>query len=147
MSTYEKAAQIFVETLPACRGLPLDKAARKLLDALYASRIAPMTFRASDEMFRRFHAHCRYLGTATGEGYDGIYNAAIAYAREFDEWTCKTVAQTVVIAGEEITVDVEVPNSTTKASNKQLVRAYEYITQTAAEHKIALPENPGAMDD
>ena len=147
MSTYEKAVGIFIETLPGCRGLPLDKAARKLLDALYAKRIAPMTFRASDEMFRRFHAHCRYLGTETGRGYEDVYQHAIAYAREFGEWTCKTVAQTVTIAGEEITVDVEIPQSTTKASNKQLVRAYEYITDTAAEHKIVLPENPGAMDE
>jgi hypothetical protein len=147
MSTYEKAAAIFVDTLPECRGLPWDKAARKLLDALYVARIAPMTFRASDELFRRYHAHCRYLGTETGRGYEDIYNASILYAREFGEWKCKTSTQTVVIADEEYTVDIDIPLSSTKVSNKQLLRAYEYIVDTAAEHKITLPENPGAMDE
>ena len=49
----------------------------------------------------------------------------------------------VNIAGENITVDVQVPESTTRASNKQLLCAYEYIVETAREHGIVLPETGG----
>jgi len=49
----------------------------------------------------------------------------------------------VNIGGEDISVDVQIPESTTKASNKQLLSAYSYVEDTAKEHGISLPENEG----
>lgn len=141
MTTYERAAQIIAETLPSCRGLPLDRAAAHILRALLDKRIMPQPMRASPELFKRFHAHCSHLGKTDGNGYRYWYNQAIAYAESVDEWPVKIIPRTVTIAGEDITVDVAVPESTTRATNAQLLAAYQVITDAAAEQGIVLPEH------
>jgi len=133
MTTTERAREIMLETIIAPE-------ADRIIGALMDKRITFQTFRASHDMFTRFHAHARYLGKETGEGYSQIYNDAIAYAVGYDTWPVKVVPQEVDIASETITIDVQIPQSTTKATNQQLLCAYEYITNVAAEYKISLPE-------
>ena len=140
MSTYERAAAIIAECGVA--PIPLDKA-KAILDALMQKRYIVVAMKASHDMFTRFHSHARFLGTETGQGYEQIYNDAIAFAVEQDLWPTKLVVTTVNIGGEDISVDVQIPESTTKASNKQLLSAYSYVEDTAKEHGISLPENEG----
>jgi len=117
-----------------------EQVADKIIAVLATKRIGFIAIRASEELFTRWHAHCRTLGDETGYGYREIYNAAIAHAIEQDLWPVRVIPQVVDVAGEAITVDVQVPESTTRASNKQLLCAYEYIVETAKEHGIVLPE-------
>ena len=145
MTTYEKAILIIAETLPKCRGEAVLDAADRILRALQAERIVPTTMRGSPEMLKRWHSHCRFLGTQTGDGYEYFYNLAIAHAVEMDMWPVKLIEKTISIDGHEITVDIQVPQSTTRATNKQLMCAYEVIVDAAAEHKVALPENVEEM--
>jgi hypothetical protein len=140
MSTYERAAVVIADTLPVCRGLPLPEAATRILDALMAKRYVVIAMRASPDLFTRFHAHARFVGERTGDGYQGVYNDAIQYAVERDLWPCKLVVKTIDVAGEEISVDFQIPESTTKATNAQLLCAYEYVTSVAAEQRLSLPE-------
>jgi len=133
MTTTERAREIMLETIIAPE-------ADRIIGALMDKRITFQTFRASNDMFVRWHSHCRYLGKETGEGYEQIYNDAIAYAVERDDWPVKVVSREIEIAGETHTVDIQVPQSSTKATNQQLLCAYEYITNVAAEYKISLPE-------
>ena len=142
VTTWERAAQIIAETCTKCKGLASAELAARILDALLRARIMPTTMRASADMFTRFHAHCRFLGTATGEGYEEWYNKAVAYAVEQDDWPVKLIAKTLSIDGHDITVDVQVPQSTTRANNRQLLTAYTVITEGAKEHGVALPEHP-----
>lgn len=116
-----------------------------VLRALLAKRLTVTALRASTDMFVRFHAHCRFLGTQTGDGYEGIYNEAIAYAESQGAWPVKMLARTVRIDGQDITVDVSVPESTTRATNEELLTAYAYIQMAADEHGVVLPENEGAL--
>jgi len=141
VTTYERARQIIAECLPVKGNESHEVAAERILRALLAKRIMPTTMRASADMFTRWHSHCRFLGTATGYGYKHWYNAAIAYAVEQDDWPCKLIAKTITIDGHDITVDVQVPESTTKANNRQLLTAYTVITEGAAEHGVVLPEH------
>jgi len=141
MTTFEKAKQVIAKTLPDCRGLSLPDAAGLILNDLLKNRIMPTTMRASSDLFTRFHAHCRFLGTETGDGYEDWYNRAIQHAVEQDEWPVKLIAKTISIDGHDIDVDVQVPQSTTKATNKQLLTAYEVIQDGAKEHGITLPEH------
>uniref|UniRef100_A0A6M3LR10 Uncharacterized protein n=1 Tax=viral metagenome TaxID=1070528 RepID=A0A6M3LR10_9ZZZZ len=140
MSIYERAHAIIVETLPSCKGRPFDEVATLILKALYRKRIAPVAMKASVEMFTRFHAHCRYLGQATGDGYEGVYNDAIEYAMITDDWPCKIVVREIEVAGETMAVDIQVPQSTTRATNAQLRKAYEYIEGVAKDRGVVLPE-------
>ena len=133
MTTTERAWVIMIETIPGPE-------ADTIIGGLMEKRITFQTFRASHDMFTRFHAHARYIGKETGEGYQQVYNDAIAYAVERDTWPVKVVPQEVVIASETITIDVQIPQSTTKATNQHLLCAYEYIVAVAAEYKISLPE-------
>ena len=91
MTTYNAAAHIIADTLPACRGVPLMQAADRILRALLDKRISTVTMRASAEMFRRFHAHCRYLGTATEYGYQYYYDKAVEVMVETGDWPVKIV--------------------------------------------------------
>ena len=141
MNTYERSASIIADSLPQ-RGseTPLD-AADRILRALLAKRITTTTMRASASMFTRWHAHCRFLGTQTGYGYEHWYNEAVNWAVEQDSWPVKLIAKTISIDGHEITVDIQVPQSTTRASNRQLLCAYEVISGGAEEHGVVLPEH------
>ena len=141
MTTFEKAKQVIAKTLPDCRGLSLPDAAGLILNDLLKNRIMPTTMRASSDMFTRWHAHCRFLGTETGYGYSYWYNLAVSHAIEQDAWPVKVIPQKVVIDGADVMVDVQVPQSTTKATNKQLLVAYEVIQDGAKEHGITLPEH------
>lgn len=140
MSTTSRARQVIIDTLPSCKGHPFDEVADLILHALLAKRLTVVTLRASTDLFVRFHAHARYLGSQTGDGYEGIYNEAIAYAESQGDWPIKVLTRTVKIDGQDITVDVAVPESTTRANNRQLLTAYEYVTMAAEEHGIVLPE-------
>ena len=132
MTVVEQARAVIV---PFCTEQKVDE----LIVALATKRITFVELAASEELFTRWHAHCRFLGKESGRGYDEIYNHAIAYAMEMEE-KFKVLPQTVIIAGEEITVDIKVPGPTTKASNKELLVAYEYIVDTAKEIGVRLPE-------
>jgi len=145
MTTYDRAAQIIAETLPKCRGEAVLHAADRILRALQAKRIVPHTLRGSPEMLKRLHAHARFLGTQTGEGYEYFYNLAVAHAVEMDMWPVKLIAKEIMIDGHAITVDIQVPQSTTRATNKQLTSAYEIIVESAKEHGVQLPENVEEM--
>ena len=134
MTTPERARAIIAEHTT-------EQVADRIIAALARKRIGFVAIKASEELFKRFHAHCRHVGEQTGYGYRDIYNAAIAHAMEEDKWPCKMIPQSIDFAGERVTVDVQVPESTTRATNAQLLCAYEYITETAGEHGIVLPEN------
>ena len=141
MTAYEKAHGVIAEFISSVYGDTRPEwPATKILDALNEKNLVVVVSKGSPDMLKRWHAHCRYLGKETGDGYEGIYNEAIKYAVERDEWPVKVIAQEVCIASEMITIDVQVPQSTTRATDKQLLCAYEYITSVAAEHKISLPE-------
>ena len=141
MTTYERAAHIIAETLPKCRGEKLMDAADRILNALGKKRIAPTKMVASVDMLRRFHAHCRYLGNESGYGYKYWYSIAVDHAESVEEWPCKVLQRLVDVGGETITIDVSVPESTTRATNKQLLCAYQMIEEGAKEHGIVLPEH------
>jgi hypothetical protein len=140
VTTFEKARQIIAEALPKVSGTP-EARAQAILDALLAGRIMPTTMRASTNMFVRFHAHCKHLGKETGYGYRHWYNDAIAYAESIDMWPCKIVQRSIEIGGDVIAIDVSVPESTTRATNGQLLAAYQVIVDGAKEHGITLPEH------
>ena len=141
MSVYDKAARIIADTIAGFRDEDELEIADRILTALGDARITPTVMRASRDMFTRFHAHCRFLGNETGDGYEYWYNEAINYAVQQDKWPVKLIPQTVTIAGEQIVIDVQVPESTTKATNTQLLCAYEIVTDAAEAHKIRLPEH------
>ena len=134
VTTYEKALHIIA-------GFTDDKTADRILRALLAKRIMPVTMKASAEMFTRFHAHCRFLGNHPGEGYEFWYNAAIAYAVEQDSWPVKLIEKVIVIDGHDTSVDIQVPQSSRQATNKQLLTAYTVIQEAATEAGLVLPEN------
>lgn len=144
MTTYERAAHIIAETLPGCDLRPGQSclaAADRILRALLAKRIMPTTMRASADMFTRFHAHCRYLGTESGYGYNYWYRLAVEHAESVEEWPVKVFPRIVDVGGETITIDVSMPQSTTRATNGQLLCAYQIIEEGAKEHGIVLPEH------
>jgi hypothetical protein len=140
VTTFERARMIIAQTLPKLSGPP-EAQALAILNALLAKRIMPTTMRASTDMFVRFHAHCRFLGKETGYGYRAWYNDAIAYAESMDAWPCKLITRDVDIGGEKIAVDVSVPESSTRATNAQLLTAYQVIVDGAKHHGITLPEH------
>ena len=141
MTTYSKSAEIIEGVLKENRDDPAEWLARRILDTLREKRIVPHQLRASEEMFTRLHAHCRYLGDVTGQGYRYWYNKAIAYAVAVNNWPFQIITRTVKLdSGEEVTVDVPVPDSTTKATNKNLMEAYQVIEDEAKIRGIELPE-------
>ena len=140
ITTHEKAARIIAETLPSCRGKPVKDAADRILRALQKKRIVPVTMRASAELWTRFHAHTRYLGTVTGHGYRYYYDLAIDTMLAEDDWPVKIITKTISIDGHDITVDIQIAESTRKANNRQMLGAYTIITDAAAEERIPLPE-------
>lgn len=141
MTTYQKAVLIIADSLNKHKNAhPID-AAGYAVAALLEKRIMPTTMVASPDMFKRFHAHCRFLGKETGYGYKYWYNLAVEHAERLEDWPCKVLARTVDIDGTMVTVDVSVPESTTKANNRQLLTAYQIIEEGAKEHGVALPEN------
>ncbi len=135
MTTHEKSAGIISDIVHS-RNMAIH-----ILDTLLDNRITTTTMRASAALFTRFHAHAYFLGQHGGEGYRYWYNAAIAYAVEQDSWPVQLIAKTISIDGHDITVDIQVPQSTTRASNAQLLVAYLVITDGAKEKDIVLPEN------
>lgn len=147
MSSYAKAVAILTEALPGAKGRPYPVAARYLMDALTEKRLHVVAMRGSPDMLRRFHAHARFLGRETGYGYRDIYNDALDYAMEHDEWPVREIVRHIEVSGEIIAIDVQIPESTTRANNKQLMRAYEYVQDCAQEHGITLPENWEAIDE
>lgn len=140
MRTVERARGIIAEILPQTITDP-QQAALSIVEALREKRIAFTTMAASADLFVRFHAHCRYLGSETGDGYEHWYNEAIAHAVRLNDWPCKLVTKTVNVEGQDITVDVQVPESTRRANNRQLLLAYEVIDWEANRRGISLPEN------
>jgi hypothetical protein len=140
MTTFEKSAQIIRDTIEANRGESGDRLALRILKALRDKRIVPRTMRASGAMFTRFHAHCRYLGNLTGS-YKYWYNRAIRHAMRVDQWPVTIITHDVTVNGTTVTVDVPVPESTTKATNAQLLEAYTVIQDGAKDAGIVLPED------
>lgn len=134
MTTVDKALEI-IETHAG------KEAMIAIYNALVKEKIGFVATKGSPEMLRRCMAHTRYLGEATGYGFKHFYDEAIEYAMSKGLWPVRMVAQTVVVGGEEMTVDFEVAQSSTRAANKHLTSYYEHITQAAEEHGIALPEH------
>lgn len=131
-----------IETIKrTCEVCTPHEIADEILAALADKRIAPTTMVASVDMLKRFHAHTRFLGKETGYGYKYWYNLAVEHAESLEDWPCKVLARTVDIDGTMVTVDVSVPESTTKANNRQLLTAYQIIEEGAKEHGVVLPEN------
>jgi hypothetical protein len=154
MTTYEKAAgAIEIELIK--HKIPADDAswlARSILSRMQSHRIGVIEFRASEEMFTRFHAHLRFFGQQQGNGYRYWYNRIIAECVEEGEWPVKMATRYVDLASKDVrvtppkeldsyvTVDVPVPESTKRATNGQLLGAYERLLFYAAEAEITLPE-------
>lgn len=144
MTTYEKSAQIIAETIENNRAREPREIAALALDAMRKKRIVPHTLRASDEMFTRFHAHCKHLGNETGRGYEYYYNLAIRGAMATDDWPIKIIPRRIRLdTGQIVDVDVPMPESTTKATNGQLLAAYAVIQDEAKRAGVALPEGEG----
>ena len=137
MTTYEKAVKIIGSMLNS------HHMAVRILDTLLDNRITMTTMRASPDLFTRFHAHCRFLGEepSTQYGYEYWYNLAIAYAVEQDAWPVKLIPKTISIDGHDITVDIQVSQSTRLATNRQLLIAYSVIVDGAKQLGVMLPEN------
>jgi hypothetical protein len=145
VTTFEKTRKIIADLLTeraVCIWAAAEDLADDILIALREKRIAPITMRASPEFFTRFHAHCRHLGTETEYGYGYWYQQAVDHAVSVDEWPVKVQPTKVVIDDVEHTIDVVVAQSTTKATNKQLMSAYQIIEEGAKEHGVVLPEDP-----
>jgi hypothetical protein len=143
MTTYEKAIGILTDTIAAHRQDEPVQLARRCLEAMRAKRITPQTFRASEEMFVRFHAHCRHLGNMTGKGYGHYYNVAIKHAMATDDWPVKIIPRRIKLdTGQVFEEDVPVPESSTKATTRALLTAYEVIEDEARRAGVRLPENP-----
>ena len=69
-----------------------------LLQALEAKRITLTTMHASPELFTRFHAHTRFLGSQPpAYGYEYWYNHAIDHAVKMDKWPVKLIEKTISI--------------------------------------------------
>ena len=101
----------------------------------------PVTMVASPELFVRFHAHTRYLGGVTEYGYRYYYDKAVEAMVAAEDWPVKIVPKTITIDGHEITVDIQIAESTRKANNRQLLGAYQVIVDHAKEERVPLPEN------
>lgn len=135
MTAYEKARKVIADYVG-------EGAAAVILSHLDKKRIGFMQYRGSADMLKRFHAHARFLAQALDDrSYEELKGEAKEYALGFNMWPSKTLVLTVEAAGEEFTIDKEVALTSTVATNEQLLKAYEYITQTAEEHGIRLPEN------
>ena len=142
MTTYEKSVQIVTAEIVKARGVAAEVVARRCLDAMRKNRIVPHTLRGSEEMFTRFHAHCRHLGNVTGRGYEYYYNMAIDHAVKTEDWPVKVIPRRIRLdTGDIVEVDVPIPGSSTKATNRQLMAAYTVITDEATRAGITLPED------
>jgi len=140
MTLFEKSVEVLEATITANRDESADWLARRCLDELRKVRIVPHRLRASEEFFTRFHAHARYLGGVAGPSYEYWYNKAIQYAMKVQNWPMKIVPTQVKLdSGEVITVDVPVPDSSTKATNANLMEAYRVIEDEAKIRGIDLP--------
>jgi hypothetical protein len=143
MTTYERAVGILTDTIAAHRQDEPVQLARRCLEAMRAKRITPQTFRASEEMFVRFHAHCRHLGAMTGKGYRHYYNESVRHSMATDDWPVKIVTRRIKLdTGQVVEVDVPVPESSTKATTRALMAAYTVIEDEARRAGVRLPENP-----
>ena len=141
MTTVDRARQVIIKTLPDCKGKPFADVADILLDALLQKRIGLSTMVASADLFKRFHAHCAYLGKHGGEGYEYWYTEAIEHAVAMEDWPMRLYQRTVLIDGQSHMVDVRIPESTKRANNRQLLEAYTVIQDGAKENGLKLPEN------
>jgi len=116
-------------------------AAMQIVAALEKKRYMIRPMKGSPEMLRRLHAHCRYLGDTTGNGYEHYRDMAYRHAVDMHEWPTVIVPVAVPLDnGETVTVDVPMPDSSTKATNAQLMVAYQVIEDEARRAKSTLPE-------
>jgi hypothetical protein len=142
VTTYERTGEIIAKAITAGRGRSAEDIADSALRAMLKARIMPQPMRASGEMFVRFHAHCRFLGEVSKYGYRYWYAKAVAHAEAQEQWPVKIIPRTVTLdTGQTVTIDVAVPESTTRATNAQLLCAYQMITEGAAALGVALPEH------
>lgn len=147
MTTHDKAKQVIQGMLLDWAVAGCDRAefvvAEDIIQALLKNRIALSTMVASPDLFKRFHSHCRFVGNHNPDGftYEDYYQMAIDHAIVMEDWPMKVITRTVEIDGQEITVDVPVPESTKKANNRQLMLAYEVIRDEARRLNLTLPED------
>lgn len=147
MTTHDKAKKVIQEMLLDWAAKGCDRAefvvAEDIIQVLLKNRIALSTMTASPDLFKRFHAHARFLGRNNPDGftYEDYYTMAIDHAIVMEDWPMKVITRKVEIDGREITVDVPVPESTKKANNRQLMLAYEVIKDEARRLGLTLPED------
>ena len=141
MTTYEKTVEVITDQVTKHRTEPAEQIARRCLEAMRKKRIVPQTLRASEEMFTRFHAHCRHLGNMSGRGYEHYYNKAIAAAMKTEDWPVKIIPRRIKLdTGDIVEVDIPIPVSSTRVPNGALLSAYQVIVEEARDAGIALPE-------
>jgi len=143
MTTYEKARGLIAECIRKAKsGDDPEQTAESCLRAMRDKRIVPHNLRASGELFKRFHAHCRYLGDVTGIGYRTLYNKALRHAEKMHEWPMKIIPRRIRLdTGDIVEVDVPIPESTTRATTSNLMAAYQVIVDEAATAGVTLPED------
>jgi hypothetical protein len=141
VTTYEKAMTIIAEVVEKHRGETGEMVARRCLDALREKRIVPHTMAASGELFKRFHAHTRYLGRETMLGYRHYYDMAVQHAVTLGEWPIVVRPVMIELPGGEVHWrDANLPDTSKKATTSNLMTAYSVIEDEAKQAGVVLPE-------
>lgn len=146
----ERAGEILARSLTQTlrtEGAALDRviisrAAAEAVRHLLGEGIDLREPKRSDELSTRFHAHCGYVARHSKGDVtkDEVYSEALNTAVEHGLYPYTLVTQRVNINSAIFDVDVKVPVSTTKASNRELLEAYEIVQDIAARYGVRLPE-------
>jgi hypothetical protein len=147
----ERAGAIVAESLThslRVRGLILDDkqstfAAGEIVRHLIGSGIRLKEQKRSNELSTRFHAHCSWIARHGSSHYsqDEIYSMILSEAVQRGVYPASIIVQRVTINSAVHEVEVRVPHSTTRASNRELLAAYEILEAFAAEEGVRLPEH------
>ena len=142
MTVFQKAVEIIEKTLTDNSEEPADWLARSIIEDLRLKKIGLKRLRASDELRTRFHAHTRYLGDVTGEGYDALKKRAIDHAMEVHSWPVHVVTRRLTLdSGETFDHEFTFAGPTRDATTPQLMEAYSVIVDEADRRGIELPED------
>jgi len=96
----------------------------------------------SKELSTRFHAHCNWVSRhgRSGHSQDEVYSMILNEAVERGVYPATIITQRVTINSAVHEVEVRIPVSTTRASNRELLEAYSILEAFAAEEGVRLPE-------
>lgn len=141
MGVSSKVLQIIAQACERRGVINSTSVANDIAVALEEKRYMIRAMKGSPEMLRRLHAHCRYLGDATGRGYEYYRDMAYRHAVDMHRWPTVVIPVDVTLDnGSVVTVDVTMPDSSTKATNAQLMEAYSVIADEARRAGEQLPE-------